>query len=140
MGTAPLAAVMYVRIGPTADNQRAMILRMCDQRGFAVESECNHPDDCARLVADGIVDLVVASHDAHDGLTSTLREVGGRVEYARRTRRLPTMTALLRLWHRQGRKPEEIARLIGSDTIEVRQVMRRIGLRPGRPEQRGPGE
>ena len=139
MGTA-VRAVMYVRPGPTADKQRVMIIRMCEQRGFAVESECNHPDDCARLVADAIVDLVVASHDAHDGLTSAVRDVGGRVEYARRTRRLPTMTALLRRWHRQGRKPEEIAGLIGTDTIEIRQVMRRMGLRPGRPEQRSPGE
>lgn len=141
-GTTPVGnrAVMYVRLGPTADGQRAMILRMCDQRGIGVESECNEPEDCAALIADGIVDLVVASHDAHDGLTSAIREVGGRVEYARRTFRLPTAKALLRLWHRQGRKPEEIARLMNSDTGEIRVIMRRMGLRPARPEQSRPPE
>lgn len=133
-------AVMYVRPGPTADGQRTMVLRMCEQRGIAVDSECNQPEDCAALIADGIVDLVVASHDAHDGLTSMIRDVGGRVEYARRTRRLPTIGNLLQSWHRQGRKPEEIARLLGADTGEVRQAMRRMGLRPNRPEQPPPAE
>lgn len=115
-----IRVVICIRRGVDEHRQERVVLKYCDEHGYIVESRCDTPLDCAQVVQAGLVDLVVASHDVQDGLRHLVRLAGGRVEFVRRTRKLPTARDIIRRMSRDRRTPEEIARMIGSETTDVR--------------------
>jgi hypothetical protein len=55
-------AIILVRPGPTESDQTASLIRLCEERGFDLVSQCHDARSCAALIQAGLATVVVAAH------------------------------------------------------------------------------
>jgi hypothetical protein len=121
-------AVAYLTPGPHEDRQIRAIYRLCEELDLTVTTRATDIEACARLIAEGHADVVVAASDPRNGLRHLVTVAGGRVEFARTTARLPTLADWLRRAAGRGVTPHQIAKAVGEDTTDVSRIMRELGL------------
>lgn len=97
--------------------------------------------DAVRLVKDGRVNTIVTAFDSKT-VQKLAEDIDGygqvvfvhpqpHVIVPAHHSSLPLIADLIRRWHRAGRRPEDIARDIGSETTDVRAILRKDDGTPG---------
>lgn len=142
MGT---RAAIFVQGGAPGRKQERMCLRQIEAEhwelmGIVPQSA---PRDAVVLVSAGVVDVIVTAFDS-PAAQRLAADIGprGQVVYVHPQpgvivpkSSLPASLAdlIMRWWHR-GRTVTEIAIDVGSETCDVRNIIRRAGEQPGRSD------
>lgn len=95
------------------------------------------PAEAARAIEAGQAEVIVTAYrDPKLELTGEIESVGGRVEYvlAHDHGKLTVRGIIASLHRRLGWSTSVIARAIGGDTKDVRDHLRRAGIKPPREE------
>lgn len=140
----PIHAAIYIQHGanaPTGDQQLAACIEYCEAaRYFLLAIVPAEADAAARLVECGRVDVIVAGYDSKPVQQLAERLDGaGRVEVVHPEPRviepprsgIGTLGELILRWFRRGRSVQQIAREIGGETTDVREILRKYGEHPG---------
>jgi len=131
MGT---RVVVYIHPDEHEQKQQKAILGFCAEHDFEICGSARTPESAAQAVAAGISQTVVAATDPRNGLRSMVGVAGGEVVFVRERSRTPTLREFLGRAVNGGRTPSQIARLIGSETTDISELLNRLGLR--RPDNR----
>jgi hypothetical protein len=140
MGTR--AAILIQRGVPTDKQTEALLRYVLGERwSMLAIVPWWQPADAVTLVRTGEVDTVVCAFDskavrqlaADIGATGTVMVIHPEPKVVEPPRgRLGTVADLVLRWWRNGKTVGEIALDVGSDTTDIREVLRRAGEDPGR--------
>ena len=138
-------AVIYIQhspASPPAERQLEVCLTYCESAGYELDAIIpGDLGDAAALVESGRVDVVITGHDSRAAHELAARIVGaGRVEAVHPEPRViePPRSGitkygeLIHRWFRRGRSVQQIAEDIDGDTTDVRAILRKYGVDPGR--------
>lgn len=124
-------AVAYLTPGPTEERQTRDITRFCAAHDLDVTARATDVETCARLVASGLAEVVVAAADPRNGLRHRVTVAGGRTVFVREARgRIPSLADWLRRAAGRGVTPRQIGQAVGEDTTDVSRIMREFGIDP----------
>lgn len=131
MGT---RVVIYIHPDQHEQKQERAIIGFCAEHDFEILGAARTPESAAQAVAAGISHTVVAATDPRNGLRSMVGVAGGEMLFVRERSRTPTLRDFLGRAVQTGRTPSQIARLIGSETTDISELLHRLGLR--KPDNR----
>lgn len=131
MGT---KAAIYIHPDGNEDKQQRAVVDHCDRQGYDIASIANTPEAVAQAIADGHAEVVVAATDPRNGLRNLIAVAGGRTEFVRERSRAPTLRDFLNRAVQRGRTNHQIAEGIGSETTDITELLKRLGLR--KPDDR----
>lgn len=133
-------AAIYVQRGAPAGKQTTACLQYARTERVPMISIVPYyaMDQAVQMVRDRIVNVIIVGFDSRVArqLAMELDEYGGQVIFVHptpttihppRSSSLPDMDALILRWFDAGRTAHEIAQDIGSETTDVRAVLRRGG-------------
>ena|SRR5690348_10347303 len=129
----PIVVYIHPDEGDEYKQERA-ILGFCAEHHLSILCSVTSPEAAAQAVHGGISGTVVAATDPRNGLRSLVGLAGGEVRFVRERSRLPTLRDFLGRAVKAGRTPSDIARAIGSETTDISELLKRLGLR--KPDDR----
>jgi len=121
--------IVYIHPDDQSERQQKAILGHCAEHDLEILGSVATPEAAAQAVGGGISSVVIAATDPRNGLRSQVVAAGGEVRFVRERSRIPTLRDFLSRAVKGGRTPSDIARAIGSETSEISELLKRLGLR-----------
>lgn len=135
-----IRAAIFIQRGAPERKQEELCLGHIEAERWQLMGIVPHSAarDAAVLVSAGVVDVVVTAFDSHAAQTLAADIAPrGKVVFVhpqpteiKPRSSLPSIAGLIIRWFRQGRTAKDIAREVGSDTTDVREILRRMGEYP----------
>lgn len=138
-----MPAVIFVQRGAPREKQRSACAMHAVAQGWTVLAIVPHwrPGDVVQLARAGRVKHVIAAFDSR-AVQQMVEDLNGAAEVvvihpepriiAPPKHAIGTVADLILRWFRKGRTVEEIAKDVDGDTTDVRAILRRHGVDPGR--------